>query len=147
MRKVELGTLLTLDGVTDRPELAFTSAPGEPPAIDEVMDAHLADVISREDAVLLGRRMYDEWAGYWPSSPHQPFADFINGAPKHVVTSTPLSGPVWRQQHRGEWAARRGRPVLAEGLGRRPPRAWQHRGVPVAARRRPRRRVRPVEAC
>ena len=70
MRKVELCTLLTLDGVADRPELAFTSAPGEPPAFDEIMDAHLADVISREDAVLLGRRTYDEWAGYWPSSPH-----------------------------------------------------------------------------
>jgi dihydrofolate reductase len=34
--------------------------------------------------------MYDEWAGYWPTSVEQPFADFINGVRKVVVTSSPL---------------------------------------------------------
>jgi dihydrofolate reductase len=35
--------------------------------------------------------MYDEWSGYWPKSDEQPFADFINGVKKYVVTSTPLT--------------------------------------------------------
>lgn len=59
------------------------------------MDAHLGEVIATQDAVLLGRETYDEWSGYWPSSDIQPFADFINGVTKHVVTSTPLPDPVW----------------------------------------------------
>ena len=40
--------------------------------------------------MLLGRHMYDEWSRYWPTSDVQPFADFINGVKKYVVTSTPL---------------------------------------------------------
>ena len=41
--------------------------------------------------MLLGRRMYDEWSRYWPTSDEQPFADFINSVKKYVVTSTPLT--------------------------------------------------------
>ena len=50
-----------------------------------------ARVIGTQDAVLLGRRMFDEWSQYWPTSHIQPFADFINSVKKYVVTSTPLS--------------------------------------------------------
>jgi len=49
-------------------------------------------MIARQGAVLLGRRTYDEWSRYWPTSDEQPFADFINAVPKYVVTSTPLAG-------------------------------------------------------
>jgi RibD C-terminal domain len=42
------------------------------------------------DAVILGRRSYDEWAEFWPGSDIQPFASFINAVPKYVATSTPL---------------------------------------------------------
>ena len=41
-----------------------------------------------QDAVILGRRTYDEWAGFWPTSVSKPFASFINGVEKSVVTST-----------------------------------------------------------
>jgi dihydrofolate reductase len=54
------------------------------------MDANLAAVIATQDAVILGRRSYTEWAQFWPSSQIQPFATFINGVTKYVVTSTPL---------------------------------------------------------
>jgi dihydrofolate reductase len=49
-------------------------------------------MIAQQDAVLMGRRTYDEWSGYWPTSDEQPFADFINGVRKYVLTSTPLNG-------------------------------------------------------
>jgi dihydrofolate reductase len=39
--------------------------------------------------VLLGRRTYDDWAEFWPTSDIQPFASFINSVDKFVVTSTP----------------------------------------------------------
>jgi dihydrofolate reductase len=57
---------------------------------DEVMRENLARVIGSQDAVLLGRRTYDDWAAFWPSSEIQPFASFINAVQKFVVTSTPL---------------------------------------------------------
>ena len=54
------------------------------------MDENLGAVIATQDAVVLGRRSYDEWAGYWPGSDIEPFATFINGVAKYVATSTPL---------------------------------------------------------
>ena len=52
------------------------------------MHENLDRVIATQDAVLLGRRTYDEWAEFWPSSDIEPFASFINGVEKFVVTST-----------------------------------------------------------
>jgi dihydrofolate reductase len=54
------------------------------------MDANLAAVIGAQDAVILGRRSYEEWARFWPGSEIQPFATFINAVTKYVATSTPL---------------------------------------------------------
>ena len=54
------------------------------------MAANLAAVIATQDAVVLGRRTYTEWAQFWPSSQIQPFATFINGVTKDVATSTSL---------------------------------------------------------
>ena len=47
-------------------------------------------VIAPQTTVLLGRRMHDEWARFWPTSDMQPFADFINAVDKRVATSSPL---------------------------------------------------------
>ncbi len=84
MRKVVLHTLLSLDGVAEAPELFLFD-------FDEEMDEHLGRVIGRQDTVLLGRRMHDEWAKFWPTSDIEPFASFINGVQKYVATSTPLT--------------------------------------------------------
>ncbi|MCK2215634.1 dihydrofolate reductase family protein [Actinomadura sp. ATCC 31491] len=87
MRKVVLYHLMSLDGIAyedgdwladDGPQLV----------------AYLSRVIATQDDVLLGRGTYDYWAGHWPKSDFQPFAGFINGTRKHVVTSTPLT-PEW----------------------------------------------------
>ena len=67
--------------------------PGEVPEFDSVMDDNEDKIIETQDAVLLGRRMYDEWSQFWPTAEHQPYATFINNVKKYVVTSTPLSSP------------------------------------------------------
>jgi dihydrofolate reductase len=91
-RKVVLYTLMSLDGAVDDPGLYFgASRAGEAPEFGSVMIENERRVTGPQDAVLLGRRMYDEWSGYWPSVVDQQFADFINNVKKHVVTSTPLS--------------------------------------------------------
>ena len=83
MRKVVVYELLSLDGVAENPDAFW-------PPWDEAMDANLGAVIGTQDAVVLGRRSYDEWARFWPSSNIEPFASFINRVDKHVATSTPL---------------------------------------------------------
>jgi dihydrofolate reductase len=83
VRKIVVYELLSLDGVAEDPDSFFTDW-------DDTMEANLAAVIATQDAVILGRRSYTEWAQFWPSSQIQPFAEFINGVTKHVATSTPL---------------------------------------------------------
>jgi len=86
MRRLVLYTLLSVDGVAEDPDRYVF-------AFDEAMHANLCRVIDTQDAVLLGRRTYDEWAAYWPAVEDHPFADFINGVRKYVVTSTPPAAP------------------------------------------------------
>jgi dihydrofolate reductase len=87
MRKVVLYELLSLDGVAEDPNTFFFEW-------DEGMEANLAAVIATQDAVILGRRSYDEWSEFWPDSEIEPFASFINDVPKYVATSSPL-GRQW----------------------------------------------------
>lgn len=83
MRKIVVYELSSLDGVAEDPDGFFDDW-------DEAMGANLAAVIATQDAVILGRRTYDEWARFWPNSGIQPFAAFIDAVAKHVATSTPL---------------------------------------------------------
>ena len=87
MRKVVLYELLSLDGVAEEPDKFYNDW-------DEAMEANLAAVIANQDAVILGRRSYDEWAEFWPGSEIEPFATFINDVAKYVASSTPL-GRQW----------------------------------------------------
>jgi dihydrofolate reductase len=84
MRKVVLYELLSLDGVAEEPG-DWMHDSGRP-----IFD-NLERIIERQDDVLFGRRTYDYWAGYWPTSEVEPFASFVNQTPKHVFTSRPLT--------------------------------------------------------
>jgi dihydrofolate reductase len=86
-RKLVVYELLSLVGVAEDPDAFITE-------FDDVMEENLGRVIATQDAVLLGRRTYDEWAAFWPSSDIEPFASFINGVNKFVATSTPV-GELW----------------------------------------------------
>jgi hypothetical protein len=72
------------DGVAEDPDKFLTDWD------DDVMDTNMSAVIDTQDAVILGRRSYDEWARFWPESTIEPYAMFINAVAKFVVTSTPL---------------------------------------------------------
>ena len=83
MRKLVAGLAMSLDGVVESPEKwgfqYFT---------DETYEAISAGV-AQADAVLLGRRTYLEFAELWPNqSSEVPMADFLNTAPKYVVSAT-----------------------------------------------------------
>ena len=83
MRKVVAYELLSLNGVAENPDEFVADW-------DDTMDMNLGAVIAEQDAVILGRRSFEEWARFWPDSDVEPFATFINGVAKYVATSTPL---------------------------------------------------------
>ena len=87
MRKVVAYELLSLDGVAEQPDEFITE-------FDDLMRENLGRVIATQDTVLLGRRTYDDWSTFWPTSDIEPFASFINGVEKFVATST-TPGETW----------------------------------------------------
>ncbi|MFL5481786.1 MAG: dihydrofolate reductase family protein [Gemmatimonadaceae bacterium] len=92
MRKLKIIEHISLDGVMQSSgEDGFPyenwTAPYRTPA---GRDALLAEHGEHFD-LLLGRRTYDMWSGFWPKSPNNPFADRLNAATKFVVTHRPES--------------------------------------------------------
>src|SRR5207244_11395855 len=53
-------------------------------------DAMLAAYAESCD-LLLGRRTYDIWSGFWPKAPSSPMSDRLNSATKYVATHRPES--------------------------------------------------------
>src|SRR5499427_198989 len=94
MRKLRIFEHMSLDGVIqirgadddDYPYGDWT-APYRSPAGRDLV---LALQGERFD-LLLGRRTYDLWSGFWPKAPSSPMADRLNGATKYVVTHRPES--------------------------------------------------------
>lgn len=87
VRKLVAYELLSLDGVAEQPDEYITE-------FDDVMRENLGRVIASQDTVLLGRRTYNDWAEFWPTSEFEPFSSFINNVEKFVVTST-TPHPLW----------------------------------------------------
>jgi len=84
MRTLFAGLFVSLDGVAEAPN-RFVGR-----HFDGAVGAEVGAGIARTDTVLLGRRLYEEWAAYWPgkSAADDPYADFINGVRKIVLSST-----------------------------------------------------------
>lgn len=89
MRNVIGYLLMTLDGVVEAGEWIED--------FDEDMRENMVEVINAQDAVLLGRVMYQAWAAYWPTDTDEPaFANFINTVPKYVVSTTLSQVDTWQ---------------------------------------------------
>ncbi|WPG39375.1 dihydrofolate reductase family protein [Variovorax sp. EBFNA2] len=92
MRTLKIMEHISLDGVIQTsgedafPYADWTAPYRSPAGRDEVLAAHGG----RFD-LLLGRRTYDLWSGYWPKAPSGAMADGLNAATKYVVTHRPES--------------------------------------------------------
>ena len=93
MRRLRIVEHISLDGVIqhsaddgDFPYSNWTT-PYRTPAGRDAVTAALGE---RFD-LLLGRRTYDIWSGFWPRAPRGPMADGLNAATKHVATHRPES--------------------------------------------------------
>ena len=90
-RNVVVYEFMCLDGVAEDVAGFFTGGD------DDEVDAVGAAVIATQDAVILGRRSYDEWAPFWPGSEIEPFATFINSVPEvrsDLLTAQPRVGQL-----------------------------------------------------
>jgi len=83
MRKIVTGLFMSLDGVVESPEKwAYQYA-------NDQMWEGIAAGVGRADAVLLGRRTYQQFAQIWPGQPgDMPMAAFLNNTHKYVVSAT-----------------------------------------------------------
>lgn len=92
---------VTLDGVAQAPggpdedtESGFGFGGWQAPLLDDRAGEVMFEKASGMDALLLGRRTYDIFAGYWPNAPEEiPFTALLNGVPKYVASHT-LTDPL-----------------------------------------------------
>jgi dihydrofolate reductase len=98
MRKIRIFEHTSLDGVISPPEdSVFADGGWSAPYRTPAGAAALAERQGKSFDLLLGRRTYDQWAGFWPKVKDGPFADGLNAATKYVATHRPESlewGPV-----------------------------------------------------
>src|SRR5215475_9800933 len=89
MGSITAGLFISLDGVVEAPnEWQFDY-------FNDEMGAAVGSLMARQEAMLLGRRTYDEFAAFWPTAdPNDPLTATMNGTPKYVVSST-LDEPTW----------------------------------------------------
>ena len=92
MRKLKLIEHISLDGVIqhgedgDFPYGDWTTPYRSPAGLAMVLAAQ-----GESFDLLLGRRTYDLWSGFWPKAPKSPMADRLNAATKYVATHRPES--------------------------------------------------------
>jgi dihydrofolate reductase len=100
MRKLFVLTFVTMDGVMQAPggpeedaEGGFTHGGWSVGYWDEVMDSVMTGQMGHPFDLLLGRKTYQIFAGYWPTS-QDPGADVLNKARKYVASRT-LKDLAW----------------------------------------------------
>jgi dihydrofolate reductase len=89
MGYIKSGLFISLDGVIEAPQTWHF------PYFDDQMGAAVGAMMSGNDAMLLGRHTYDEFAAFWPGAdPADPMTGVMNGARKFVVSDT-LTDAAW----------------------------------------------------
>ncbi len=98
MRKIRIMEHISLDGVIQHDdEGGFAYGNWTTPYRTPAGLAALVEVYGSRFDLLLGRRTYDAFAGFWPTAGNSAMANGLNAATKYVATHRPASldwGPV-----------------------------------------------------
>ncbi len=105
MSKVVVINHLTLDGVMQ--------APGRPdedlrggfkyggwalPNNDPVMGKVMGEGMAQDGPLLLGRRTYEAFYGFWPNQRDNPYTEVLNNIQKYVASTTLVEGAAAVEQ-------------------------------------------------
>jgi dihydrofolate reductase len=95
MGRIVVTEFISLDGVVEAPGGEDFKYPGWSFEFDRGDDGNQfkLDETLETDALLIGRKTYESFAGAWPNR-EGPFADKFNTMPKYLVSST-LTDPDW----------------------------------------------------
>jgi dihydrofolate reductase len=101
MRKVIVLSFVSLDGVMQAPggpdeddSGGFKLGGWTVPYFDEELGSEMGEQMSKPFDLLLGRKTYDIFAGYWPDK-SDPTADSLNKAHKYVASRKQMK-PEWQ---------------------------------------------------
>ena len=93
MGQIHLELFATLDlvgqapgGREEDPASGFGFGGWQAPLMDDVTGAQILDSYAGTEALLLGRRTYDIFAGYWPHQHEGPIAELFAAVPKYVAS-------------------------------------------------------------
>lgn len=103
MRKIVVSEFVSLDGVMQAPghseedrEAGFTQGGWTMPYWHDEIGMVMFGAMQASDAMLLGRKTYQGFAGAFASAPAgDPFVDHMNNTPKYVVSTT-LDKAEWQ---------------------------------------------------
>jgi dihydrofolate reductase len=104
MGKLIVTEFVTLDGVAQAPggpaedlDGGFELGGWQAPLADQQSGEVIFEQASSMDALLLGRRTYENFADYWPHAPREiPFARLMNDVPKYVASRTLAGSLGWQ---------------------------------------------------
>jgi dihydrofolate reductase len=104
--KLTATMMLTMDGVYQGPggpdedrRGGFDRGGWVAPFFDEEGGRFVTSVFERADALLLGRKTWEIFEGYWPHHDEgDPISHGINVLPKYVPSTT-LTDPAWQNTH------------------------------------------------
>jgi dihydrofolate reductase len=101
MSRVVLFESVTLDGVMQAPGRSdedrrggFRHGGWATPYADPVLGQVAAEGMATTEAIVLGRRTYEDFFGFWPHQTDNPFTEVLNNTQKYVASRTleePLS--------------------------------------------------------
>jgi dihydrofolate reductase len=94
---------LTLDGVMqapgrpdEDPRGGFSHGGWALPYGDAVSGSFMAERMGTTRALVLGRRTYEDFAGFWPKQSDNPYTEVLDNATKYVASSTLAEPLPWR---------------------------------------------------
>lgn len=103
MRKVSVTISLSLDGVMQAPGRpdedtrgGFQRGGWALPYNDPVMGRVMGEGMAQTGALLLGRRTYEDFAGYWPHQTDNPFTEVLDNIRKYVASRTLAEPLPWK---------------------------------------------------
>lgn len=101
MGKIIVFTNLTLDGVMQAPgrpdedrRSGFVHGGWAAP-YGAMQSSAIGESLPNMEALLLGRRTYEDFYAYWPKQTNNPFTERLNQMPKYVASTTLTAPLAW----------------------------------------------------